>query len=199
MIDGAKIVQQLQAMREGGYLADAIMREAVKQLKAAEPRYNFVGVYMLNPDENILWLHNYSGEPTDHARIEVGVGVCGTAVAEKANQNVPDVTRVTNYLSCSPRTKSELVVLLRAGEEIFGQIDIDAKEINAFNAADQKAIEAIAEKISEIIVRERAEEDELRRLQELHRQRQQQQHQQQKHEQKEQQQLLEQQEQQQQS
>jgi L-methionine (R)-S-oxide reductase len=199
MIDGPKIVQQLQGMRESGYLADAIMREAVKQLKAAEPRYNFVGVYMLNPDENILWLHNYSGEPTDHARIEVGVGVCGTAVAENANQNVPDVTKVENYLSCSPRTKSELVVLLKTEDEIFGQIDIDAKEINAFAPADQKAIEAIAEKISDIIVRERAEEDELRRLQELHRQRQQQQHQQQKHEQKEQQLLLEQQEQQHQS
>ena len=198
MIDGPKIVQQLQAMRDGGYLADAIMREAVKQLKAAEPRYNFVGVYMLNPNENMLWLHNYSGEPTDHARIEVGVGVCGTAVAEKSNQNVPDVTKVENYLSCSPRTKSELVVLLRSGEEIFGQIDIDAKEINAFKQDDQKAIEMIGEKISEIIVRERDEEDELRRLQELHRQRQQQQHQQQKHEQKEQQ-LLAQQEQQQQS
>jgi L-methionine (R)-S-oxide reductase len=198
MIDGPKIVQQLQAMRDSGYLADAIMREAVKQLKAAEPRYNFVGVYMLNPGENILWLHNYSGEPTDHVRIEVGVGVCGTAVAEKANQNVADVTKVENYLSCSPRTKSELVVLLRSGEEIFGQIDIDAKEINAFAPEDQKAIEMIGDKISEIIVHERAEEDELRRLQDLHRQRQQQQHQQQKHEQKEQQ-LLAQQEQQQQT
>jgi putative methionine-R-sulfoxide reductase with GAF domain len=187
MIDGPKIVQQLQTMRDSGYLADAIMREAVKQLKAAEPRYNFVGVYMLNPNENILWLHNYSGEPTDHARIEVGVGVCGTAVAERANQNVPDVTKVENYLSCSPRTKSELVVLLRSGDDIFGQIDIDAREINAFAPQDQKAIEMIGEKISDIIVRERAEEDELRRLQELHRQRQQQQHQQQKHEQKEQQ------------
>src|SRR5688500_1611449 len=175
VIDGPKIVQQLQAMRDGGYLADAIMREAVKQLKAAEPRYNFVGVYMLNPNENMLWLHNYSGEPTDHARIEVGVGGCGAAVAATSSMNVPSVTEVENYLSCSPRTKSELVVLLRSGDEIFGQIDIDAKEINAFAQKDQKAIEMIGEKISEIIVRERDEEDELRRLQELHRQRQQQQ------------------------
>src|SRR5436190_20933777 len=98
MVDGQKIIAELQQMRTSGYLADAIMRAAVKQLKAAEPRYNFVGVYMLNVDENILWLHNYSGEPTEHARIEVGVGVCGTAVAEGANQNVADVTKVGNYL-----------------------------------------------------------------------------------------------------
>ncbi|MGQ0562062.1 MAG: GAF domain-containing protein [Gemmatimonadota bacterium] len=175
MIDAPKIVGQLQEMREGGYLADAIMRAAVKQLEAADARYNFVGIYMLNPAENMLWLHNYAGEPTDHARIAVGVGVCGTAVAEQANQNVPDVSQVGNYLSCSPRTKSELVVLLRRGGEIFGQLDIDAKELNAFSPDDQSAIELIADRISDIILSERAEGDELRRLQELHRQRQQQQ------------------------
>lgn len=183
MIDGPKIVSQLQTMREGGYLADAIMREAVKELKAADRRYNFVGIYMLNAAENELWLHNYSGEPTDHAKIAVGVGVCGTAVAENANQNVPDVTKVGNYLSCSPRTKSELVVLIKSDNEILGQIDIDAKELNAFPDADQQAIELIADKLAQIIMREKDEEAELRRIQELHRQRQQLAHQQQKQEQ----------------
>jgi len=164
-IDDNRTVQELQRMRESGYRSDAIMREAVKQIKAADPRYNFVGVYMLNPSENMLWLHNYSGEPTEHARIEVGHGVCGTAVAEQANQNVADVTKVGNYISCSPRTKSELVVLIRKGKDIFGQIDIDARELNAFSAQDQQAIEAVADKIAEAIVKERAEEEELRRLQ----------------------------------
>ncbi|HUP90010.1 MAG TPA: GAF domain-containing protein [Longimicrobiales bacterium] len=156
MIDGPAILNQLKQLKENGYRSDALMREAVKQLKAAEPRYNFVGIYMLNTDENMLWLHNYLGEPTDHARIAVGQGVCGTAVAEKANQNVPDVTTVGNYLSCSPRTKSELVVLIRRNDEIFGQIDIDAKEIDAFSQQDQQAIESIAEKIADAIVKERA-------------------------------------------
>ena len=174
MVDGAKTVEHLRQMRARGYRADAIMREAVKDLKAADTRYNFVGVYLLNPAEDVLWLHNYSGEPTDHARIPVGRGVCGTAVAEKENQNVADVTKVGNYLSCSPRTRSELVVLIRAGEEIFGQIDIDGREINAFSADDQKGIEQVADLIAETMVKERADEEELRRLQELHSQRQQQ-------------------------
>lgn len=165
MLDGPKTVQHLQRMREGGYLSDAIMREAVKQIKAADARYHFVGVYMLNAHENVLWLHNYSGEPTEHVRIPVGHGVCGTAVAEQENQNVADVTNVSNYISCSPRTKSELVVLIRKGAEIFGQIDIDARELNAFSSEDQQAVEAVADKIAEAIVKERADEEELRRLQ----------------------------------
>ncbi|HEY0811150.1 MAG TPA: hypothetical protein VGD49_13370, partial [Longimicrobiales bacterium] len=99
------------------------------------------------------------------ARIPVGRGVCGTAVAEKANQNVPDVTQVGNYLSCSPRTKSELVVLIYANNEIVGQIDIDAREVNAFSKDDQTAIEVIAEKLGEMIERERRDLELERQLQ----------------------------------
>jgi GAF domain-containing protein len=97
-------------------------------------------------------------------RIAVGDGICGTAVAEARNQNVPDVTQVGNYIACSPRTRSELVVLIRSNAEILGQIDIDARDLNAFPAADQQAIEAVADKIAEAIVKERADEELLRRL-----------------------------------
>ena len=165
MIDGASIVRRIQEMRTQGYLSDAMLREAMKEIKASDNRYNFVGVYMLDPEKNELWLHNYLGEPTDHARIPVGRGVCGTAVAEKTNQNVPDVTQVGNYLSCSPRTKSELVVLIYAGSEIVGQIDIDAREINAFSKDDQTNIEVVAEKLGEMIERELKDAELERQLQ----------------------------------
>lgn len=171
MIDGAAIVRRIQEMRLEGYLSDAMLREVVKQLKAADARYNFVGVYMLDEQNTTLWLHNYLGEPTDHARIAVGHGVCGTAVAEKQNQNVPDVTARDNYLSCSPRTKSELVVLIYADNQIVGQIDIDAKEINAFSKDDQTAIELAAGKLGEMIERERRDA-ELERQQQADRQQQ---------------------------
>jgi L-methionine (R)-S-oxide reductase len=95
------------------------------------------------------------GTGTEHARIDVGQGVCGTAVAEKKNQNVGDVTQVENYLACSPKTKAELVVLIRAGDEIFGQLDIDARTKDAFSREDQEAVELIADKLSEVFMAER--------------------------------------------
>jgi L-methionine (R)-S-oxide reductase len=155
MIDAGKLVKRVQEMRDEGYLSDAILRETVKQIKASDMDYNFVGVYLLNPDEQILWLHNYMGDGTEHARIEVGQGICGTAVAEKQNQNVGDVSKVENYLACSPRTKSELVVLIRAGDEIFGQIDIDARSKDAFSKQDQEAVEMVSDKLSEVFMAER--------------------------------------------
>jgi GAF domain-containing protein len=142
-------------MRESGYLSDAILRDAVKTIAASNEKYNWVGVYLLNPDENMLWLHNYVGAGTEHARIPVGEGVCGTAVAEKKNQNVPDVTAIENYLSCSPKTKSELVVLIRAGDEILGQIDIDSHTKAAFAAEDEEVIGMVADKLAEVLMAER--------------------------------------------
>lgn len=155
MLDAPKLVKRLQEMRDEGYLSDAILREAVKSIEAADERFNWVGVYVLNPEENVLWLHNYIGEPTEHAKIPVGQGVCGTAVAEAKNQNVPDVTAVENYLACSPKTRSELVVLIRAGDEILGQIDIDSHQQAAFTAEDEAAIQLVADKLAEALIAER--------------------------------------------
>jgi len=155
MVDAAMMIKQIQEMRDEGYLSDAILRETVKQIKATDADYNFVGVYLFNAEEAQLWLHNYVGESTEHAKIPAGTGICGTAVAEKKNQNVPDVTQVENYLACSPRTKSELVVLIRAGDEIFGQIDIDSRENAAFNDKTQEALELVADKLAEVFMAER--------------------------------------------
>jgi GAF domain-containing protein len=149
------MLKRIQEMREGGYLSDAILRESVKTIAKADKKYNWVGVYLLNPEENILWLHNYVGEGTEHARIAVGEGVCGTAVAEKKNQNVPDVTAIENYLSCSPRTKSELVILIRAGDEILGQIDIDSHTKAAFTPEDEESVGMVADKLAEVLMAER--------------------------------------------
>lgn len=142
-------------MRDGGYLSDALLRRAVRRLSESDDRFDWVGVYLLNEDENELWLHNYLGAPTEHAKIEVGTGVCGTAVAEKANQRVDDVGEIDNYLACSPEARSELVVLIRAGDRIFGEIDLDSEQENAFTEEDEAEIQAVSDKLAEQIMAER--------------------------------------------
>lgn len=155
MVEAGRLIKRIQEMREDGYLSDAILRATVKDIRSSDTKYDWVGVYLLNPDENVLWLHNYVGPGTEHARIAVGEGVCGTAVAERKNQNIPDVSKVSNYLACAPRTKSELVVLIRAGDEIFGQIDLDSNTANAFTTDEQESIELVAEKLAEVFMAER--------------------------------------------
>ncbi len=155
MINATETVKDIQAMRDNGFLSDAILRQAVKRIAAADDRFDWVGVYLLNPEGDELWLHNYVGDPTEHAQIAIGQGICGMAVEQKSNINVPDVTAVENYLACSPHVQSELVVLIRAGDEIFGQIDIDSEEAAAFTDEDEAALQLVADKLAEQIAAER--------------------------------------------
>jgi hypothetical protein len=62
-----------------------------------------------------------------------------------------------------------LVVLIHAGTEIAGQIDIDAREVGAFAPDDQTNIELIADKLGEMIERERRDAELERQLQAQHR------------------------------
>jgi GAF domain-containing protein len=153
MLDAGQIIKDLQEMRDDGHLSDALLRKAVRSI-SPDDRFDWVGVYLLG-DSDELWLHNYIGEPTDHAKIPVGTGVCGRAVAERRNMNVPDVSKEENYLACSPETQSELVILIRAGEDIFGQIDIDSEQKGAFTEDDEIALIGIADKLAEQLAAER--------------------------------------------
>ena len=155
MIDARVLINEIQEMREEGPLSDALLRFAVRSLHKADDRYDWVGVYLLTEEGDELWLHNYLGPRTEHAKIPVGVGVCGTAVAQGANQNIPDVSAFDGYLSCNDDVKSELVVLVRAGNQIFGQIDIDSNQPAAFDDQDEAAVQMIADKLAEQIAHER--------------------------------------------
>src|SRR3954451_18940865 len=86
---------------------DGLLRIAAEKIRGAGPPYTSVYLYMLH--ENELVLEAFAGRETDHTRIPVGVGVCGTAVANREDQNVPDVRASENYLACNPWTRSELV------------------------------------------------------------------------------------------
>lgn len=133
-----EIVIKLRQERSNG---PALRRQAMEMLSEL-PGYNWSGIYRLDGDE--LVLDEFVGAPTDHTRISVGVGVCGTAVAENRNQVVDDVRELSNYLSCSVSTRSEIVVLVRRGEEVLGQIDVDGHEVGAFDASDEAFLERIA-------------------------------------------------------
>jgi len=62
---------------------------------------------------------------------------------------------VSNYLACSTTTRSELVILIRSGDRIFGQIDIDSHELDAFDPDSAAMVERVAERLAEAYSRGR--------------------------------------------
>ena len=139
-----EICTELERLRETGSDFETILATAVDKLHESDPRFHWTGIYELYPDD-VLRLGPFVGAPTDHVFIAVGKGVCGTAVAEKRNLNIPDVSKESNYLACSAATRSELVVLIRKGDRIYAQVDIDSHELDAFDDEAMARVEQVAE------------------------------------------------------
>lgn len=145
----AQVVRALRAAHlhdEGG---ETLLRMACERIQAWGPPYTSVYAYMLHGDE--LVLEAYAGRDTEHTRIPVGRGVCGTAVAEKRDQNVADVSTLGNYLACNVFTKSELVVLIRRGDSILGQIDVDSDVPNGFGEREHADVKEIADALAVLL------------------------------------------------
>ncbi len=126
----------------------ATLLAVMQAIKDAFPEFYWVGVYILRDNE--LHLGPFVGPDTDHVRIPVGRGVCGTAVATGRNQLVDDVRELDNYLACNLETRSEIVVLVRdpATAGIVGQIDIDCTVAGRFGPPEEAFLEDVAKLIA---------------------------------------------------
>ena len=120
---------------------EEVLNGAVRLVHDAHPSWDWSGIYLMRGGVLVL---GPKTAPADHDRIEVGEGVCGTAVAEDKNQVVEDVREVENYLACSIHTRSEIVVLIRHEGRIVGQFDIDSDTVGAFTLEDEALLEEIA-------------------------------------------------------
>lgn len=77
-------------------------------------------------------------------RIAFGKGVCGAAAAERRTIIVPDVHAFPGHIACDSRSNSEIVVpVFDPTGALAAVLDIDSTEFDAFDEADQTALEAI--------------------------------------------------------
>jgi L-methionine (R)-S-oxide reductase len=148
-LEADKVIASLR----GAFARDAgraeLLRTAAEKIRGAGEPYTSVYLYMLHGAE--LVLEAYAGRETDHTRIPVGQGVCGTAVATGEDQNVPDVHAITNYIACNAWTRSELVVLIRRGAVILGQIDVDSDVPDPFTPDEEAAVRRVADALAVLL------------------------------------------------
>lgn len=141
------LCQQITSLVGGEHQAVSVMANVSAALKETFPeRFFWVGFYCVNEGE--LQLGPFQGSVAC-MHIQKGKGVCGTAWAQKQTIIVPDVEQFPGHIACSSLSRSEIVVpLLAQGNEVYGEIDIDSKELNAFDAVDKRYLEKIAKIIS---------------------------------------------------
>lgn len=121
----------------------SVLQSVVDFLYEEFDNYSWVGVYLVKGNELILG--PWRGEQaTEHVRIPIGKGVCGSAAMSGKTEVVPDVNADKRYLSCFVSTKSEIVVPIKKGKKVFGEIDIDSDKKNAFTKKDEVFLERVA-------------------------------------------------------
>jgi L-methionine (R)-S-oxide reductase len=148
-LDADKVIASLRGgfAREVG--REELLRIAAERIRAAGAPYTSVYLYMLHGGDLVLEAH--AGRETEHTRIAVGQGVCGTAVATGQDQNVADVRAVSNYIACNAWTRSELVVLIRRGSTILGQIDVDSDVPDPFTPDEEASVRRVADALAVLL------------------------------------------------
>jgi len=94
---------------------------------------NWAGFYLLKNQQ--LVLGPFQGKPAC-VRIDIGKGVCGTAVATGEIQVVEDVHEFPGHIACDSASNSEVVLPIRVAGEIIGVLDIDSPSLRRFSADD---------------------------------------------------------------
>jgi L-methionine (R)-S-oxide reductase len=117
-------------------------------LKREVYHYDWVGFYILDPEENELVLGPFAGKPTPHTHIPVGKGICGQVAESGQTMVVQDVTQVENYISCGLDVQSEIVVPILKNGKFVAELDIDSHSPAPFKSEDDQFLTKICSLLS---------------------------------------------------
>lgn len=146
------LLDRIRVLVEGPDSKESRLDAVCRLLKNSIPEYDWVGFYLVDrTKEKELILGPYAGEPTEHLRIPFGAGICGQAALREETFIVDDVTGETNYLSCSPQVKSEIVIPIFRKGKLVGELDIDSHTPASFSKKDDVFLTEVGKIVSDLL------------------------------------------------
>jgi putative methionine-R-sulfoxide reductase with GAF domain len=125
---------------------EAAVDATVASLHAEHPPFDWVGVYWVLGEDLILG--PFRGAPTEHVRIRIPEGVCGSVAETGVTEVVPDVRARPGHIACDLRTRSEVVAPIVRDGSVIGVLDVDSNTPDAFGPVEIAEIEAAAARIA---------------------------------------------------
>ncbi len=148
MTDYSFICQSLAAITEDVPYETANLANASALLWEHLPDLNWAGFYKMIGGK--LVLGPFQGK-TACIEIEIGRGVCGTAVAENKTQLVHNVHKFPGHIACDCPSNSEIVVPIHVGGKIWGVLDIDSPIIGRFSEDDKAGLEEFVNILQKVL------------------------------------------------
>lgn len=142
-----EIMKKIDGIIKSSDESKKILEKIVNILYEHIEYYDWVGIYIVKDDN--LYLGPWKGkQETEHIKIPIGKGICGSAAETGKTEIVDDVNSDERYLACFVSTKSEIVVPIKKQGKIVGEIDIDSDKKDAFTKEDALFLEKTAEMLS---------------------------------------------------
>ncbi|MCQ2563254.1 MAG: GAF domain-containing protein [Mogibacterium sp.] len=148
MTDYKLMNSQLMSLSDGVGWDITILSNAAALLWDSLKDINWAGFYLIRSGR--LELGPFQGKPACTV-IEIGKGVCGTAVAEDLTQLVKNVHEFPGHIACDSASNSEIVVPVHAGEKIYGVLDIDSPILARFDEEDKAGLEEFVRILESIL------------------------------------------------
>jgi len=133
------ILPQIKGLLEG---EDDLIANLANVAGALKEQFSWwwIGFYLVKKED--LVLGPFQG-PVACTRIKKGRGVCGTAWAEARTMIVPDVEAFPGHIACSSFSRSEIVVPLISGGNVWAVLDADSEHLGHYDETDQRYLEEI--------------------------------------------------------
>ena len=147
-MDHKLLCAQLKALTEDVENEISNLSNAAALLWETMEDINWAGFYKM--EGGILVLYPFQGKPAC-TKIQVGRGVCGTAVAEDRTQLVPDVHQFPGHIACDCASNSEIVVPIHVNGAVWGVLDIDSPSLGRFTEEDRVGLEEFVKILEQVL------------------------------------------------
>lgn len=125
-----------------------VLSNASAVLMTSLEAVNWAGFYILRGDR--LVLGPFQGRPAC-IHIDIGKGVCGTAVQRRQTLVVEDVHQFPGHIACDSASRSEIVVPIFDGDRVAGVLDIDSPVKGRFSDTDREGLESFVKTLEEYL------------------------------------------------
>lgn len=140
-----ELLLQIQGLTDGETELVSVLANVAAAIHEAMGFW-WTGFYIVKGE--LLILGPFQG-PVACYRIKHGRGVCGTAWARRETVVVPDVEQFPGHIACSSQSRSEIVVpVFGASSRVCAVLDIDSRELSAFDSTDTHYLEQIAQMVA---------------------------------------------------
>lgn len=136
---------------------DELLREVVRSIQSS---FNYYHVMVLEVDRargEVAMRAQAGGfaRAPDVYRRKLGQGIVGHVAETGCTILANDVTKEPYYLAARPETRSELCVPIKIDGQVWGVINVESRDLNAFDENDVIILETISDQLARAVTNAR--------------------------------------------